>query len=77
MAQQVQGTLVQTIDTSQFTPPSTDTSGATYLEPFDTILLGDSDGYNAGTTQFGTVEVLREITAHLLDQKVVNEQLQT
>ena len=36
-------TLVQTIDSSAFTPPSPDTSGATYMSDLGTILLTDSE----------------------------------
>ncbi len=42
-AQSVPGTLVQTIDASNFNPPSPDTSGATYLDFSDTILLSDGE----------------------------------
>jgi hypothetical protein len=42
-AQSVQGTLVQSIDASNYNPPSPDTSGATHLDFSDTILLSDSE----------------------------------
>ncbi len=38
-----QGTLVQVIDASQFSPPSPDTAGATYLSDRGTLLLSDSE----------------------------------
>jgi hypothetical protein len=36
-------TLVQTIDTSQFSPPSPDPMGITYLASSDTLLMSDSE----------------------------------
>ncbi|HSF17945.1 MAG TPA: hypothetical protein VLK65_20575 [Vicinamibacteria bacterium] len=39
----VTATLVQTINTSQFSPPSPDTSGVVYLPSSDTLLLVDSE----------------------------------
>ena len=35
--------LVQTIDSSQFSPPSPDTSGITYLKSADALLISDSE----------------------------------
>ena len=39
----VQATLIQTIDTSQFSPPSPDPAGVTYLSPSGTLLISDSE----------------------------------
>lgn len=39
----VEATLVQTIDTSQFSPPSPDPAGITYLAASNTLLFSDSE----------------------------------
>ena len=39
----LQATLVQTIDTSQFSPPSPDPTGITYLPTANTLLMSDSE----------------------------------
>jgi len=39
----VQATLVRTIDTSQFSPPSPDPTGIAYLPTVNTLLIGDSE----------------------------------
>ena len=39
----IQGALVQTIDVSQFSPPSPDASGITYINTMDTLLFSDSE----------------------------------
>ena len=38
-----QGSLVQVIDTSQFSPPSPDSAGIAYLSASDTLLMSDSE----------------------------------
>jgi uncharacterized protein YjiK len=42
-ASTTQGSLVQTIDTSLFSPPSPDPAGITYLNSSDTLLFSDSE----------------------------------
>lgn len=42
-AAKVPATLIQTIDVSQFNPPSPDTAGLTYLEDSGTLLAADSE----------------------------------
>jgi hypothetical protein len=43
VAEAVQASMVQTIDTSQFSPPSPDPAGITYLDSSNTLLVSDSE----------------------------------
>ena len=60
-AQQTQGTLIQSIDASQFTPPSPDTAGATYLDFSDSILVSDSEVNESNLSHLFTGDNLFEV----------------
>jgi hypothetical protein len=56
-----QSSLIQTIDTSQFSPPSPDPAGITYLDSSNTLLVSDSE---VNEMQIFTGDNLFEMTLH-------------
>jgi PKD repeat protein/uncharacterized protein YjiK len=60
-ASTLQSSLIQTIDTSQFSPPSPDAAGITYLDSSNTLLVADSE---VNEMQIFTGDNLFEMTLH-------------